>query len=68
MVQCKCSLGGKGWGRRWLTDDVGAQERNQHYVVHIEIFLAKAFSMSVSDDDDEMLSVLSFPTCLHSRT
>ena len=68
MVQCKCSLGGTGGGgRRWLTDNGGAQERNQHYVVHIEIFLAKAFSMSVSDDDDEMLLVL-FPPCGHLRT
>ena len=31
------------------------QERNLHYVVHIEVFLAKAFSINASDEDDDML-------------
>ncbi|KAI8986238.1 Rapamycin-insensitive companion of mTOR, N-term-domain-containing protein [Trametes punicea] len=30
-------------------------ERNLHYVVHIEVFLAKAFSQNASDDDDDDL-------------
>jgi hypothetical protein len=33
------------------------QERNIHYVVQIEIFLAKAFEILALDDDDDVLSV-----------
>ena len=36
------------------------QERNLHYVVHIEVFLAKAFSEGVGEEDDDMLQVARF--------
>ena len=36
------------------------QERNLHYVVHIEVFLAKAFSEGVGEEDDDMLQVTRF--------
>ncbi|EJF61068.1 hypothetical protein DICSQDRAFT_147513 [Dichomitus squalens LYAD-421 SS1] len=31
-------------------------ERNLHYVVHIEVFLAKAFSQAATEDDDDILA------------
>ena len=31
------------------------QERNLHYVVHIEVFLAKAFSQNAAEDEDDLL-------------
>ncbi len=31
------------------------QERNLHYVVHIEVFLAKAFSQNAIEDEDDIL-------------
>ena len=37
-----------------LTSSV--QERNLHYVVYIEVFLAKAFNFTPSDDHEDLLS------------
>ncbi|KAI0789744.1 Rapamycin-insensitive companion of mTOR, N-term-domain-containing protein [Abortiporus biennis] len=36
--------------------DVWFHERNLHYVVHIEVFLSKAFGFTPTDDDDDFLS------------
>ena len=33
----------------------GQQERNLHYVVHIEVFLAKAFGFMPVDEEDEQV-------------
>ncbi|KAH9950606.1 Rapamycin-insensitive companion of mTOR, N-term-domain-containing protein [Amylocystis lapponica] len=35
--------------------DLWFHERNLHYVVHIEVFLSRAFSFSTADDDDDVL-------------
>lgn len=39
--------------RYMFTTESILQERNQHYVVHIEVFLAKVFNFLPSSPDDD---------------
>lgn len=41
--------------RRSRASLTAEQERNLHYVVHIEVFLAKAFSQNATEDEEDML-------------
>ena len=39
----------------WRADGRRVQELNVHYVVDIEVFLAKAFGEGINEDDEDLL-------------